>query len=338
MTPPIRHTMARRVPSRRHVLVAGLGTAVTLAAPGARGAEPFPSRPVRLIVAFAPGTGSDTLARLAAAAMAPLLGQPVVIDNRSGAGGAIGTEQGAQAAPDGYTLTLVTTSTLLTQPVLNSQVRYRADRDFAPVAGLARTAFVVVTAESERSPRSLHALIERLALQPGAFGSAGTGTITHLASEMLLRRAHAKAVHVPYRGSAAALTDVASGQLLFACDTLVAALPLIRSGKLRPLAVTSMQRLAALPAVPTAAESGIAGFHVSAWWGIAAPAGTPPAIVQRVSDAAMKALAGAELQAQLAGQQLEPMALPAPEFASLIRAELPAWTEFVRQSGIRLDS
>ncbi|MDM0014564.1 tripartite tricarboxylate transporter substrate-binding protein [Variovorax sp. J22P168] len=303
------------------------------------GGEAFPNRPVKLIVAFAPGTGGDALARIVANAMGPLLGQPVIVDNRSGAGGVMGTEQGAHAPADGYTLTLGTTSTLLTNPALNPKLRYRVDKDFTPVAGLARTAFVLVTANTPEAPRALADLRQRLAgTKGGSFGSAGVGTVGHLATEYFLRQTGSSAVHVPYRGSGAALTDVAGGQLLFSCDTIVAALPLVRAGRLRVLAVTSAERTDALSGAPTAAEAGIPFMKLSAWWGLVAPAGTPPAVVARLSDAATRALAMPEVQSQLASQVMEPMPLDAAAFGQLIRTELPFWTDFVRQTGIRVES
>ena len=297
----------------------------------------FPTRPITLIVAFAPGTGSDAVARIVAGAMATALGQPVVVENRSGAGGALGTEQGARAAADGYTLTLATTSTLLTNPALNPRLRYRPDKDFVPVAGLARTPFVLVTADRPDAPHSLAELKTRLAGTNGSFGSAGNGTITHLAAEYFVRRAGVQAVHVPYRGSGQALSDVAGGQLLFACDTPAAALPLLQAGKLRALAVSAPQRLPALPGVPTGAEAGMPSFNLSAWWGLVAPAGTPPALVAALADAAQKALASPAVRQQLEALQLQPLPLGAQAFGALIRSETPFWAEFLRRSGIRLE-
>jgi len=301
-------------------------------------AEPFPARPITLIVAFAPGTGSDAVARIVAGAMGTALGQTVIVDNRSGAGGALGTEQGARAAPDGYTLTLATTSTLLTNPVLNPKLRYRPDKDFVPVAGLARTPFVLVTANTPQAPHSLAELKQRLGGAGGAFGSAGNGTITHLAAEYFVRQAGVQAVHLPYRGSGQALSDVASGQLLFACDSAAATLALVQGGKLRALAVSAPRRLQALPGVPTGAEAGMPSFDISAWWGLVAPSGTPPAVLSVLSDAAVKALAAPEVRRQLEALQLEPMPLAAEDFGALIRSEAPFWADFVRRSGIRLES
>ncbi|MDM0115422.1 tripartite tricarboxylate transporter substrate-binding protein [Variovorax sp. J22R133] len=322
----------------RRELIATLAGAACMGTWPARAAEAYPNKAVKLIVAFAPGTGSDALARIVVNAMTPLLGQPIIVDNRSGAGGALGTEQGARSPADGYTLTLVTTSTLLTTPLINANVHYRAEKDFVPVAGIARSPFVILTADTPGAPRTLAELARRLEKDGGSFGSAGVGTITHLASELFLKRANVKAVHVPYRGSTAALTDVAGGQLLFGCDTLVAALPLVRGNRLRALAVTSAERLPALPQVPTVAEALLPGFQVSAWWGIAAPAGTPADVVQRLSQAAQQALGTPEVKSQFAAQLVDPMPLGAAAFDALIRSELPGWTDFVRQTGIRVES
>lgn len=323
-------------PSIRRALCVTLLAAAAGAA-FADGVERFPARTIRLIVAFTPGTGSDAVARIVAAAMGAALGQNVIVDNKSGAGGALGTEQGARAAADGHTLTLATTSTLLANPALNPKLRYRPERDFVPVAGLARTPFVLVTANTPQAPHSLAGSKSRLAGADGSFGSAGNGTIGHLVAQHFVHEAGVQAVHVPYRGSGQALADVAGGQLLFACDTPAAALPLIRGGKLRALAVSAPRRLAALPGVPTGAEAGMPAFALSAWWGLVAPAGTPPAVVAVRSDAAMKSLAAPQVQRELAALQVEPLALDAAAFGALIRSEAPFWTDFVRRSGIRLE-
>ncbi len=314
------------------LLAAATGTA--WAQPG----EHFPSRPIKIIVAFAPGTGSDAVARIVAGAMGAALDQSVIVENHSGAAGTLGTEQGARAAADGYTLTLATTSTLLTNPALNPKLRYQPDKDFVPIAGLARTPFVLVTADKAGTPHSLAELKARLAGTGGAFGSSGTGTIGHLAAEYFVRQAGVQAVHVPYRGSGQALTDVAGGQLLFACDTVAAALPLIRGGMLRALAVSAPQQLSTLPGVPTGAQAGMPSFQLSAWWGLVAPAGTPPAVVALLSDAVLKALAAPQVRQTLDAQQLEPLPLGATAFGALMHDEAPFWAGFVRRSGIRLDS
>ena len=322
--------------TRRALCITLLAAAAATA--WAQPAEHFPSRPIKIIVAFAPGTGSDAVARIVASAMGAALGQSVIVENHSGAAGTLGTEQGARAAADGYTLTLATTSTLLTNPALNPKLRYQPDKDFVPIAGLARTPFVLVTADRADTPRSLAELKARLASAGGAFGSSGTGTIGHLAAEYFVRQAGVQAVHVPYRGSGQALSDVAGGQLLFACDTVAAALPLIRGGMLLALAVSAPQQLPTLPGVPTGAQAGMPSFALSAWWGLVAPAGTPPAVVAALSDAVLKALAAPQVRQTLDAQQLEPLPLGAAAFGALMHDEAPFWAGFVRRSGIRLDS
>ncbi len=324
--------------SRRQLHRLALASAFAPASRHALAQDNFPARPIKVLVTFAPGTGGDLVARIVTTAMGPILGQPLVVDNRPGAGGALGTDQGLKAPADGYTLTLGTTSTLITTPALNPNVKYHAERDFAPVGGMARTAFLVVTANTPEAPRTLQELMARLKDKGGSFGSAGLGTITHLASEFLLKRAGVSATHVPYKGSAQSLTDVASGQLQFATDTVVAALPLVRGGRLRVLGVTSAERLPALPTAPTVAESGFPGVNLTAWWGLMAPAATPPEVLRKLSDATLKALGTPEVKTQLAAQELEPFPLAGPAFGNLLREELPVWTQFVQQLGLRVES
>ncbi|MDB5838115.1 MAG: Tripartite tricarboxylate transporter family receptor [Herminiimonas sp.] len=301
-------------------------------------AQSFPSRPIKIIVAFAPGTGSDALARFIANGMQPALGgASVIVDNRAGGGGIVGTEAAAKSAPDGYTLTLGTTSTLITNPILNPNTKYNVEKDFAPVAGLARASFVIVTANRPDAPKSIGELVSQLKRQDGMYASSGAGTITHLASELFIRQVGVSATHVPYKGSGQALTDVAAGHVLFASDTLAAALPLIRAGKLRALAVTSSERIASLPDVPTARESGYQGVQVHAWWGLLAPAGTPPAVVKQLSDAALRAMGDAEIRAKLKTLELEPMEQTPQQFGAFIRQETPFWSEFIRRANIRLE-
>jgi tripartite-type tricarboxylate transporter receptor subunit TctC len=316
--------------------LAGLGA---MTARGVQAQETFPSKPIKLIVPFSTGTGSDAIARILAHALPGSLGQNVIVDNRGGAGGITGTEQGARSAPDGYTLTIGTTSTLLTNPVLNPQVKYNVEKDFAPVAGLGRAFFVVVTANTPDAPRTLKELLERLKVKAGSFGSAGVGTITHLAAEALILRAKVSATHVPYKGSGAALADVIAGHTLFATDTLAATLPLIRSGRLRALAVTAPERLQALPEVPTVAEptGDFKGFLVDAWWGLMAPAGTPEAVLRKLGDATLATLAQPETRARLAALELEPLALASHKFGVFIREQTPFWVNFIKQSNIKLD-
>ena len=296
----------------------------------------FPNRPINLVVAFGPGTGSDTIARILSEKMREILGSPVTVENRLGGGGVIGTEYVARAKPDGYTLTMGTTSSLGTTPVLNPNAKYDVKKDFAFISGLAKSDYVIITSTRPGSPQTLGELLARLKKEPSSFASAGVGTITHLATEMLLHKASLTATHVPYKGSGQVIIDVAAGQVLFATDSPSAALPLIQSGKLRALAVTGPTRLSALPDVPTVAESGFPGFQVLAWWCLAAPAGTPEAVIKKLSDAAQQAVASPEITARLRKMEIEPMLMNAAELTDFINKDIPAWTNFIRSSGIKI--
>ena len=296
----------------------------------------FPNRPINLVVAFGPGTGSDTIARILSEKMREILGSPVTVENRLGGGGVIGTEYVARAKPDGYTLTMGTTSSLGTTPVLNPNAKYDVKKDFAFISGLAKSDYVIITSTRPGSPQTLGELLARLKKEPSSFASAGVGTITHLATEMLLHKASLSATHIPYKGSGQVIIDVAAGQVLFATDSPSAALPLIQSGKLRALAVTGPTRLSALPDVPTVAESGFPGFQVLAWWCLAAPAGTPEAVIKKLSDAAQQAVASPEITARLRKMEIEPMLLNAAELTEFVNKDIPAWTNFIRSSGIKI--
>ena len=296
----------------------------------------FPNRPINLVVAFGPGTGSDTISRILSEKMREILGSPVTVENRLGGGGVIGTEYVARAKPDGYTLTMGSTSSLGTTPVLNPNAKYDVKKDFAFISGLAKSDYVIITSTRPGSPQTLGELLAQLKKEPSSFASAGVGTITHLATEMLLHKASLSATHVPYKGSGQVIIDVAAGQVLFATDSPSATLPLIKSGKLRALAVTGPTRIGALPDVPTVAESGFPGFQVLAWWCLAAPAGTPEAVINKLSDAAQKAVASPEITARLRKMEIEPMLMNAAELTDFINKDIPAWTNFIRSSGIKI--
>ena len=296
----------------------------------------FPNRPINLVVAFGPGTGSDTIARILSEKMREILGTPVTVENRLGGGGVIGTEYVARAKPDGYTLTMGTTSSLGTTPVLNPNAKYDVKKDFVFISGIAKSDYVIFTSTRPGSPQTLGELLAQLKKEPSSFASAGVGTITHLATEMLLHKASLSATHIPYKGSGQVIIDVAAGQVLFATDSPSAALPLIQSGKLRALAVTGPTRLGALPDVPTVAESGFPGFQVLAWWCLAAPAGTPEAVINKLSDAAQKAVVSPEITARLRKMEIEPMLMNAAELTDFINKDIPAWTNFIRSSGIKI--
>ena len=291
----------------------------------------YPNRPVKVIVAFTAGTGSDLLARNLVPELSRQLGQSVIVENRGGAGGIVGTEAGARAQPDGYTLTVASTGGMLIIPLMTPTAQYRHDRDFVPIGGMARSAYVLFTANTPDAPRSFEELVERVRKSPGTnFASPGVGTATHLSGELILKTAGLKATHVSYKGSAQALGDVASGQVLFGFDTTGAALPLIKGGKLRPLAVSSQNRVSSLPDVPTLGEAGLKGFYLDGWWGLYAPANTPREIVAKLSDALAKALTDPEVRKRLAAQEVEPYPLTPAETLAQLQKEAPLWQQAVK--------
>ena len=321
---------------QKHLINICASFAACLAMSPAYADPTFPNRPINLVVAFGPGTGSDTISRILSEKMREILGSPVTVENRLGGGGVIGTEYVARAKPDGYTLTMGSTSSLGTTPVLNPNAKYDVKKDFVFISGIAKSDYVIFTSTRPGSPQTLGELLAQLKKEPSSFASAGVGTITHLATEMLLHKASLSATHVPYKGSGQVIIDVAAGQVLFATDSPSAALPLIQSGKLRALAVTGATRLGALPDVPTVAESGFPGFQVLAWWCLAAPAGTPEAVIKKLSDAAQQAVASPEITARLRKMEIEPMLMNAAELTDFINKDIPVWTNFIRSSGITI--
>jgi tripartite-type tricarboxylate transporter receptor subunit TctC len=321
---------------QKHLINICASFAACLAIPSAYADPTFPNRPINLVVAFGPGTGSDTISRILSEKMREILGSPVTVENRLGGGGVIGTEYVARAKPDGYTLTMGSTSSLGTTPVLNPNAKYDVKKDFVFISGIAKSDYVIFTSTRPGSPQTLGELLARLKKEPSSFASAGVGTITHLATEMLLHKASLSATHVPYKGSGQVIIDVAAGQVLFATDSPSATLPLIQSGKLRALAVTGPTRISALPDVPTVAESGFPGFQVLAWWCLAAPAGTPEAVINKLSDAAQQAVASPEITARLRKMEIEPMLMNAAELTAFIDKDIPAWTNFIKNSGIKI--
>ena len=299
-------------------------------------ADDYPTKTVRIIVPFPAGSGSDAVARFAALGMKDPLGQTVIVDNRGGGGGLTGTLAGAQAAPDGYTLTMGTTSSLVTNPQLNPQARYDVTKDFKPVVGLARTFYVVMTANDDKSPKTLKEMFERLKAGSANFGSSGVGTITHLASEYIVGRAGAKATHIPYKGTPEFHGDIAAGRILFGSDTMAAALPFIRAGRVRPLAVTSLERVPSLPDVPTLKELGISDQPISAFFGLVAPVKTPDAIVERASAAAVKAISSDEIRAKLQALELEVLAQGPKAFGEFLAVETPFWVKLIKDADIKV--
>ena len=301
-------------------------------------AQSYPMQPIKLVVAFTPGTGSDILARILAVRLGEELRVPVTVENRPGAGGIVGTQSLVKAVPDGYTLMLATNATLITSPLLASTPPYRADKDFTPIGGVARTPLVVVTSQNVDAPKTFGELVKRARDKGTSFSSAGVGTIGHLTSEVLAKKTEMQSDHIPYKGSSQSLTDVIRGEILFSSDTPPAVLPLIRGGKLRALAVTGNKRLQVLPDTPTLQESGLPDIRLEVWWALMAPAGLPQNVSERLSQGLVKVLSDTGMRKRLQELELYPMPFSSTELSNFIRSEYPFWQQFLGKSGIRLDN
>jgi tripartite-type tricarboxylate transporter receptor subunit TctC len=300
-------------------------------------AQDWPSRPVRLILPFPPGGGTDILGRLIAERLSASLGQPVVTENRGGAGGNVGAEAAARSAPDGYTIVLVAPS-LAISPTLYSKINYDPVKDFAPVSLVATVPNVMITQPSLPA-QNLQEFIAYVKGRPGAlnFGSGGAGTSNHLAGELFNIVAGTKLVHVPYKGVNLAMQDVLAGNVHLVFIGIPAAAPHIKAGKLRALALVAPQRSGALPDVPTVAEAGLGDFEVTTWYGVLAPAGTPRSIVGRLNAELVKIMHSPELKEKLAATGTEPFTSTPEEFAAYIKREIAKWGDVIRKSGAKAD-
>ena len=315
-------------------------TLATLALARAARAQTWaPERPVRLLVPSEPGGSTDVTARLIAEAIGPRLGQPVVVENRPGAGGNVGWAHAARTAPDGHNLVMAVSTMVANMALYRTPLGYHPERDFAPVALTAVIPNLLVVHPGVPD-RDLAALIERARAEPGRinYGTAGPGTPHHLAAALLAARTGTTMTHVPYRGGAPAVTDLVGGKVDFIISPLVVVIEHVRAGRLRALAISTPRRSALLPEVPTIAEAAnLPGFDVSLWNGVLAPAGTPPAAVQRLSAEIDAALRMPETRAKLARQGSEAAGGTPEQFAEFIRAEIPKWAEYVRVSGATVE-
>src|SRR5262245_17480420 len=297
----------------------------------------YPERPIRLIVAFEPGGSTDIIARLVGVRLAERLGQQVIVDNRGGAGGTIGTEIAAKAAPDGYTLTMGTTSTHVIAPVALPNVRYDPVKDFAPLTLVASTPYLLVVNPGVQA-KTLKEFISLAKSQPGKlnYASAGAGSTTHLAMEMLKQAASLDIVHVPYKGNGPAGVATLGGQVQALFGSMPAVLPHAKSGKLRPVAVGTAKRSPALPDVPTVAESGFPGFEVSLWLGIFAPKGTPAPVVNRLQDELTRIARSPEMKEQFEKNGADPLTTTSAELVKLMKTELAKYADVIKKGNIKL--
>jgi tripartite-type tricarboxylate transporter receptor subunit TctC len=297
------------------------------------------AQPVRLIVPFPPGGATDITARAVGEQLARELGQPVIVENKAGAGGSIGMAEVARAAPDGLTLGVATLSTHGVNPAVYKRLPYDADKSFVPVAELVKAPGVLVV-NTQLAVKDLPAFLKRLRDNPGklVYASPGNGTIGHLWAEIFKSSTQTFMVHIPYRGAAPAVTDVIGGTVNAYFDQVASALPHIKSGRLVPLAVSWPKRLEVLPDVPTFAEAGLAGNNLPSWFGLVAPAGTPDAAVVRLHAGVQRALRAPGMQERLAAQGLYPSDLQSPQqFGLQIRMEIDRMREAARFAGIQLD-
>ncbi|WP_334157486.1 Bug family tripartite tricarboxylate transporter substrate binding protein [Oryzomicrobium sp.] len=323
----------------RAFAVAGLIAAPFL--PGALGsaqADAWPSKPIRLIVPFPPGGAADAVGRLYAEKLSEAFKQPVVVDNKPGAGTAIAAEAAAKAAPDGYTLSLAPAGQLTVLPHLNKKLPYDPVKDFAPVSLLASVPYVI-GASASLPAANVKELVVRAKAQPGkiTYSSCGNGTICHLAGELFKSQTGTDLLHVPYKGSAPAVTALLGGEVDLAFDTLTVLAPQVKAGKIKALAISSRERSPLLPNVPTAIEQGLGHYEAASWFGLVVPAATPKDVVKRLNAELVRIARLPEVQEKLAAQGLDTLSSSPEKFAELIREDYSKWGKVVQASGAKLD-
>ena len=320
-------------PSRRAALLA----LISLAS-GAAMAQAYPSRPIKLIVPFPAGGGTDIIAREVANKVATQQGWTVVVDNKPGSGGNLGVDAAAKAAPDGYTIVLGQTSNLAINPTLYAKLPYNPLKDLAPV-GLVASSPLVLCVATDSPFKTLADVIAAAKAKPEAinYASSGSGTVAHLAVEQFQKTAGIKLTHVPYKGAAQGATDLIGGQIQLYMSSIPTLIGHIRNGKMRAIAVTSDKRVNDLPNVPTVAESGFKGFEAVTWFGIAGPAAMPKDTVSKLNGAFNKALQDAEVKKKLEGQGADVLGGTPEQFAKLIQDDIARWGKVVKESGAKLD-
>jgi tripartite-type tricarboxylate transporter receptor subunit TctC len=319
---------------RRAVLSAAAG----LAAPLVFAQQDYPNKPIRLVVPFAAGGGSDIVARTVAQKLSEGIGQPVVVENKSGAGGNIGTDLVAKAAPDGYTIVMGVFGPIAVNPSLFGNLPYDPVRDFAPITQAVAVTNMLVVHPSVPA-NNLKELIEYGRRNPGklASGTGGTGTAGHMASELFKSMTKLDMTVLPYKGAAPAVNDVLGGQVPMTFEALLSTLPHVRAGKLKAIAVTTARRSSLLPNVPTIAEAGLPGYEATNWYGFLAPAQTPRAIVDKLNREMVKVLALPDVKEKLLGQGAEVVGNSPQEFAAVIKTDLERWKKLVAETGIKAE-
>ena len=311
--------------------------ALSLLASAAWAQSGYPNKPVTVIVPQAAGGANDTIARVIARKLSEQMGQTFIVDNRTGAGGNVGSAAAARAKPDGYTLMITADSSMVINPALYKNTGFDPIKDFEPIGTVATAGYVLV-ANPAFPAKNINELIALAKQKPGSIniGSAGNGTLNHLIGEMLGKAAAIDLVHVPYKGSAAAVTDLVSGQVQVSVQSLPSSIAFIRAGKVKVLGVVNPTRIPALPDAPTIGES-IKGFGATPWYGMFVATGTPKAIVRQLNAEIAKALESKEVQERLAGVGCEPFKSTPEQFSQLLRDDLPRWAKIVKDSGATID-
>ena len=326
------------VMKRRTVLAAAAAACALSLAPLAAHAQAFPTKPITIVVPFSAGGTTDILARVVGQYMSKDLGQPVIVDNRAGAGGNIGAQNVARAAADGYTLLMGTVGTHAINQSLYKKMAFDPIKDFAPLTRVALVPNLLV-ANPGQPFKNVKELVAYAKANPGkvTFGSSGSGSSIHLSGEMFQQMAGVEMQHIPYKGSSPAVTDLLGGQIAVMFDNMPSAIGHVKAGKLRPLAVTTPKRSPALPDVPTIAEAGVPGYAATSWFGLLAPANTPAPVLAKLNAAILKALADPDVKKKMAEQGAEPYGEKPEQFAEFIRSETAKWGKIVKQSGATAD-
>ena len=313
-------------------------TCLTILAINAYAQTNYPTKPVRIVTPYFPGTPSDLCARMLGQKFSEAWGKPVVIENAAGASGNIGTERVARANPDGYSLVLPGNAPLAINPSLYTNLQFDPLKDFAPISQIALSASVLAV-HNNVNAKNVQDLVTLAKAQPDklTYGSGGSGTPQHMAGELLNTKAGIRIMQIPYKGPPPSLLDLVGGRLTAVFAILSSALPLTRTDKIRALAVTSLQRSSAAPDVPTMHESGVTGFEATSWFALLAPAGTPQTIVRKIHGDTVKALAQVDVRAKLTDMGMEVVGGTPEQLAAIMRIELPKWAKVVKESGAKLD-
>jgi tripartite-type tricarboxylate transporter receptor subunit TctC len=319
---------------RRALLQLASAVVLALAAPSIALAQAYPSKPIRLVVGVPPGGATDAVARIVGQKLSEQMGQPFIIENKGGAGGNIGAEAVAKSPPDGYTLFLAVIGTMAINQSLYKDMPFDTLRDFAPISQLTSMPQMLIVHPSVPA-KSVRELIAYAKANPGklSFASGGNGTATHLAGELFKSSAGIDMVHVPYKGNGPAMTDLVGGRVSAMFDQVASGLPQVKGGKLVALGVTTAKRSPAAPEIPAIAESGLAGYDVTTWHGLVAPAGTPPEIVNRLQAEVVKALASADVREKFAANGIDPVSSTPQAFGEFMKGEITKWSATVKASG-----